>query len=75
MTHTAAYWLLLRLRRLAPRTSFWRDAQLDTIRLCLIKVAERVSEMVTHQDRPADRLPLPDTGFAMLAGQIAKLLL
>ncbi len=35
------------LRGLAPRTSFWRDAQFDTIRLCLIKVAGRVTEMVT----------------------------
>jgi len=33
---------------LAPKTSFWRDAQFDTIRLCLIKVAGRVTEMVTR---------------------------
>src|SRR5215218_2604677 len=39
LIHTAAYWLMLSLRGLAPRTSFWRDAQFDTIRLCLIKVA------------------------------------
>src|SRR5215218_8838944 len=39
LIHTAAYWLLLSLRGLAPRTSFWRNAQFDTIRLCLIKVA------------------------------------
>src|SRR6266700_533598 len=43
LIHTAAYWLMLRLRDLAPRTSFWRDAQFDTIRLCLIKVAGRVT--------------------------------
>src|SRR6266567_4045636 len=48
LIHTTAYWLLLTLRRLAPRTSFWRDAQFDTIRLCLIKVAGRVTEMVTR---------------------------
>ena len=48
LLHTAAYWLLLTLRGLAPRTSFWRDAQFDTIRLCLIKVAARVTEMVTR---------------------------
>ena len=41
-------WLMLSLRGLAPRTSFWRDAQFDTIRLCLIKVAGRVTEMVTR---------------------------
>ena len=48
LIHTAAYWLMLTLRGLAPRTSFWRDAQFDTIRLCLIKVAGRVTEMVTR---------------------------
>ena len=48
LIHTAAYWLMLSLRGLAPKTSFWRDAQFDTIRLCLIKVAGRVTEMVTR---------------------------
>src|SRR6266851_3454281 len=48
LIHTAAYWLMLSLRGLAPRTSFWREAQFDTIRLCLIKVAARVTEMVTR---------------------------
>ncbi len=32
LIHTAAYWLLLSLRDLALRTSFWRYAQFDTIR-------------------------------------------
>ena len=73
LIHTAAYWLLLTLRGLAPRTSFWRDAQFDTIRLCLIKVAARVTEMVTRI-----KVALPSafpyqTGFADLAGRIAKL--
>ncbi len=73
LIHTTAYWLLLNLRGLAPRTSFWRDAQFDTIRLCLIKVAGRVTERVTRI-----KVALPTTypyqiGFAMLAGQIAKL--
>ncbi len=73
LIHTAAYWLMLTLRGLAPRTSFWRDAQFDTIRLCLIKVAGRVTEMVTRI-----KLALPTAypyqiGFAMLAGRIAKL--
>jgi hypothetical protein len=53
LIHTATYWLMLSLRGLAPRTSFWRDAQFDTIRLCLIKIAARVTEMVT----PASRSP------------------
>src|SRR4051794_25793731 len=49
LIHTAAYWLLLSLRSLAARNSFWREAaQFDTIRLCLIKVAGRVTEMVTR---------------------------
>lgn len=48
LIHTAAYWLLHTLRGLAPRTSFWREAQFDTIRLTLIKVAARVTELVTR---------------------------
>jgi hypothetical protein len=46
--HTAAYWLLHSLRGLAPKASFWRNAQLDTIRLALIKVAARVTELATR---------------------------
>jgi hypothetical protein len=46
--HTAAYWLLHTLRGLAPKTSFWRVAQFDTLRLALIKVAARVTELVTR---------------------------
>ncbi len=73
LIHTAAYWLMLTLRSLAPRTSFWRDAQFDTIRLSLIKVAARVTEMVTRI-----KIALPSAfpyqvGFADLAGRIAKL--
>ena len=73
LIHTAAYWLLLSLRALAPRNSFWREAQFDTIRLCLIKVAGRVTEMVTRI-----KVALPSAfpyqaGFATLAGRIAKL--
>ena len=73
LIHTAAYWLLLSLRGLAPRTSFWREAQFDTIRLCLIKIAGRVTEMVTRI-----KVALPSAfpyqaGFANLAGRIAKL--
>jgi Transposase DDE domain group 1 len=36
------------LRGLTPKASFWRDAQFDTIRLALIKVAGRVTEMATR---------------------------
>ena len=46
--HTAAYWLLHALRRLAPKRSFWREAQFDTLRLTLVKVAARVTELATR---------------------------
>ncbi len=46
--HTAAYWLLHTLRALAPKRSFWRQAQFDTLRLMLIKVAGRVTELATR---------------------------
>jgi hypothetical protein len=74
LIHTAAYWLMLTLRGSAPKTSsFWRDAQFDTVRLCLIKVAGRVTEMVTRI-----KIALPTTfpyqaSFADLAGRVTKL--
>lgn len=46
--HTAAHWLLHTLRGLAPRRSFRREAQFDTIRLAFIKVAGRVAELATR---------------------------
>jgi hypothetical protein len=48
LIHTAAYWLLHTLRGLAPKTSFWRDAQFDTLRLAFIKIAARVTEKITR---------------------------
>jgi len=48
LIHTAAYWLLHTLRGLAPKTSFWRNTQFDTLRLAFIKIAARVTEMVTR---------------------------
>jgi len=73
LIHTAAYWLMLTLRGLAPRTLFWREAQFDTISLCLIKVAGRITELVTRI-----KIALPTAfpyqiGFTDLAGRIAKL--
>src|SRR5438477_23245 len=56
--HPIAYWLMHTLRGLAPKTSFWRDAQFDTLRLGLIKVAVRVTELVTKINLAADRLCL-----------------
>jgi len=46
--HTAAYWLLHTLRGLAPRRSFWREAQFDTLRLALVKVVGRVAELASR---------------------------
>ena len=73
LIHTAAYWLLHTLRGLAPKTSFWRDAQFDTIRLALIKVAARVTEMKTRI-----KVALPSgyphqQSWALLAGRAVKL--
>jgi hypothetical protein len=73
LIHTAAYWLLHTLRGLAPKTSFWRDAQFDTIRLALIKVAARVTEMKTRI-----KIALPSgyphqQSWALLAGRAVKL--
>jgi hypothetical protein len=48
LVHTAAFWLMHTLRGLAPKLSFWRDAQFDTLRLGLLKVAARVTEMRTR---------------------------
>jgi hypothetical protein len=48
LVHTAAYWLMHSLRGLAPKLSFWRDAQFDTIRISLLKVAARITEMATR---------------------------
>jgi hypothetical protein len=46
--HAGAYWLLWSMRACMPRRSPWRTAQLDTLRLRLIKLAARVTEMKTR---------------------------
>jgi len=43
--HTGAYWLLLLLRRAAPKRSRWRGATFETIRRAFLKIAVRVSEL------------------------------
>ena len=48
LIHTAAYWLMHGLRALAPKRSFWREAQFDTIRISLLKVAARITETATR---------------------------
>jgi hypothetical protein len=73
LIHTAAYWLLHTLRGLAPKTSFWRDAQFDTIRLALIKVAARVTEMVTRIKVALPSCYPHQTSWALLAERAVKL--
>ena len=70
--HTAAYWILHSLRGLAPKASFWRNAQFDTIRLALIKVAGRVAEMVTRiKVSLPSSYPYQDS-FMLLAARAAR---
>jgi hypothetical protein len=73
LIHTAAYWLLHTLRGLAPRTSFWRDAQFDTIRLALIKVAARVTELKTRIKVALPTAYRHQARWALLAARAAKL--
>jgi len=73
LIHTAAYWLLHTLRGLAPKTSFWRDAQFDTIRLALIKVAARVTELKTRIKVALPSCYPHQASWTLLAGRAAKL--
>ena len=73
LIHTAAYWLLHSMRGLAPKTSFWREAQFDTIRLALIKLAGRVTEMATRvKVALPSAYPYRET-LALLSARAAKL--
>lgn len=69
--HSGTYMLLHALRAAAPRRSFWRSAQFDTLRLRLLKLGARVIEKAT---RIKVLLPAacPDKAiFAHLAGAFA----
>jgi hypothetical protein len=72
LIHTAAYWLLHMLRGLAPKTSFWHDAQFDTLRLALIKVAARVTEMVTRIKVALPSCYPHQTSWALLGSRAVK---
>jgi hypothetical protein len=43
--HMAAYWLLLSLRKAAPRRSLWRTATFETLRRAFLKIAVRIQEL------------------------------
>jgi hypothetical protein len=61
------------LRARAPKTSFWRAAQFDTMRLSLIKVAVRVTELVTKIKISPPAGVAYQHGFSTLAARLAKL--
>ncbi len=46
--HTAAYWLLHKLRGAAPKRSRWRTATFETIRRSFLKIAVRVEPLKTR---------------------------
>jgi hypothetical protein len=46
--HTAAYWLLHRLRGAAPKRSRWRSATFETLRAAFLKIAVRVEQLKTR---------------------------
>ena len=73
LIHTVAYWLMHTLRGLAPARSFWRDAQFDTIRLALIKVAARVTEMATRIKVALPSATPTRTASSLLSARAAKL--
>ncbi len=71
--HTAAYWLMHTLRGLAPKRSFWRAAQFDTLRVGLLKVAARVTEFATRiKIALPSAFPYQQT-WGLLAGRAVRL--
>jgi hypothetical protein len=46
--HTAAFWIMWRIRRAIPRASALATAEFATLRLRLLKVAARVIETATR---------------------------
>jgi len=46
--HTAAYWLMWKLRHAMPTTATLKNAEFATLRLRLIKVAARVIETASR---------------------------
>jgi Transposase DDE domain group 1 len=60
--HVGAYWLMWNLRAAMPRRSLWRVAQVDTLRLRLIKLAATVEvlkrKVRLHLPRSAPNQPI-----------------
>ena len=48
LLHTAAYWLLHKLRGAAPKRSRWRSATFETLRASFLKIAVRVEQLKTR---------------------------
>jgi hypothetical protein len=72
--HAGAYWLLWSLRTLMPRSSSWRVAQFDTLRLRLIKIAARIVEI---KSKIKVHLPTsaPDQSiFRLVLGRLPRLI-
>ena len=73
LVHTAAYWLMHTLRGMAPKLSFWRAAQFDTLRVGLLKVAARVTELATCiKVAPPSAFPDQQT-WGLLAARAGRL--
>lgn len=69
--HSATYMLLHGLRAAAPRRSFWRSAQFDTLRLRLLKLGARVIEKATRIKVILPAACADKAIFARLAGAFA----
>ena len=61
--HGAAYWLMWSLRAAMPKRSQWRRAQVDTLRLRMIKVAARV---IKRKTRVVISLPTGSTAEVLM---------
>jgi hypothetical protein len=71
--HVGAYWLMWSLRSLAPRRSWWRTAQFDTLRLRLIKIAAPV-EVLKRQVRLHLPQATPNQAiFALVLSRLPRL--
>jgi len=69
--HMAAYWLLLSLRRAAPRRSLWRTATFETLRRAFLKIAVRVEELKSRIKVAFPSAYPHAPMLALLAGAIA----